>query len=232
MRDLATKSLAEFIGTFAVVFVGCGTAVMHANAPDAVPALAVPLAFGLAVATMIYAVGHVSGAHFNPAVSLAFAIGNHFPPREVAVYWTAQFLGAIAASLLLSVLFADPSMLGGTRLAVDASIGLVWEAVLSFLLMFVIVSVATDSRAEGTMAGVAIGSAVTMGALLGGPVTGASMNPARSFGPALATGEFAGLWVYFAGPALGAAIASLVYSLLRCAPAGDPASRKGAKGCC
>lgn len=215
MTFLPKKPLAELIGTFAICFVGCGSIMVAERFPGSVAPGTVPVVFGLIVATMIYSLGHLSGAHFNPAVTLAFAIGKHFPVQQLFGYWLAQLLGAIAALLLLSILLPEGSTYGATQLHVELWQGFVWEAVLSFILMFVIVSVATDTRAEGAMAGVAIGGAVTLAAFLGGPVTGASMNPARSLAPALISGDFSNLWIYFAGPIIGAALAATVYNLIR-----------------
>lgn len=237
MSAIAKKSLAELIGTFAMVFVGCGAVMVSERFPGTVAPGAVPIAFGLVVAAMIYAVGHISGAHFNPAVSLAFAVGRHFPLPQLVVYWTAQFFGAISAMVVLSAILPEGQSWGATVLSVTPWQGLVWEALLSFILMFVIVSVATDTRAVGTMAGAAIGSAVALAAIVGGPVTGASMNPARTLAPALMAGELSNLWVYFVGPAIGAVSAALVYGWLRCEEKGPegveaPSTQKSAKGCC
>lgn len=238
MRALAKrKALAEFIGTFALVFVGCGTVMVAERFPEAVAPGAVPIAFGLVVAAMIYSVGHISGAHFNPAVSLAFAVGKHFPLPQLVGYWLAQFLGAMGAMVLLAVILPDGKAWGATTLNVGVWQGLVWETALSFILMFVIVSVATDTRAEGTMAGAAIGSVVALAAIVGGPVTGASMNPARSLAPAILSGDLANIWVYFVGPTAGAVGAALVYGWLRgddqmSKDAETTSTQKSAKGCC
>jgi aquaporin NIP len=209
------KVLAEFIGTFAMVFVGCGAIMVSERFPGTVAPGAVPVVFGLVVAAMIYSVGHISGAHFNPAVTLAFAVGKHFPGRQLLGYWAGQFLGAITASMLLSVLLPIGVTFGATvpNVGIWQAIGM--EVTLSFFLMFVIVSVATDTRAVGTMAGSAIGATVMLAAFMGGPVTGASMNPARSLAPALLQGQVGVVWVYFVGPAAGAVLAALVYNYLR-----------------
>jgi aquaporin NIP len=202
--------VAEFIGTFALVFFGCGAiAVGH------LPADGVALAFGLVIAVMIYALGHVSGAHFNPAVSIGFALGRHFPWPRVATYAVAQVAGATAGALVLRATLGPGVPLGVTHPAGPDSQAVVWEAILTFVLMLVITAVATDVRAVGEAAALAIGGAVALGALVGGPVTGASMNPARSIGPALVAGDVGGLWIYVAGPVLGAAAAALLYRYLR-----------------
>jgi len=209
------KSLAEAIGTFALVFAGCGSIMVAERFPGNVPPSAIPVVFGLAVAVMIYAVGHISGAHFNPAVTLAFAVGRHFPLREVPAYWAAQCGGAVAASGLLTLLLPLGRAYGTTYSSVIPLQALAWEGVLTFFLMFVIMAVATDTRAEGTMAGAAIGGTVMLAAFVGGPVTGASMNPARSLAPALFQGQLGEMWIYILGPATGAVCAALLYNYLR-----------------
>lgn len=209
------KSLAEFIGTFTMVFAGCGAVMVAERFPGTLAPSAIPVVFGLAVTVMIYAVGHISGAHFNPAVTLAFALTRHFPPRSVPFYWAAQCLGSIAAIGLLVILLPPGQSFGTTFSSVHPPQALVWEGVLSFFLMFVIMAVATDTRAEGTMAGAAIGATVMLAAFMGGPVTGASMNPARSLGPSLFQGDLSQLWIYTLGPMAGASLAAWVYVHLR-----------------
>lgn len=225
--SLIKKSVAEFVGTFALVFMGCGCLMVQERFGSSMTAGAVPLVFGLTVAAMIYAVGHISGAHFNPAVTLAFAVARHFPKREVCFYWLAQILGALAAMGFLVLILPSGVLYGATVPAVPVLHALVWEALLTFFLMFVIIAVATDTRAEGTMAGAAIGAVVTLAALVGGPITGASMNPARSMAPAIAQGRLDVLWIYLLGPCVGAVIAALTYTWLRCEE-----DSKDAKGCC
>lgn len=216
--SLQHKVIAEFIGTFALVFFGCGAIMSGENAP---------MVFGLVVATMIYSVGHISGAHFNPAVTFAFTVARHFPKRELPFYWLGQFLGGLAAMVLLKFLIPEANTFGATVPSIDLFPAFVWEVVLSFTLMFVITAVATDTRAEGTMAGLAIGLAVLICATVGGPYSGASMNPARSFGPALLQAEMSSFWIYFFGPLLGASLAALTYEKIRCAD-----NSKSAEGCC
>ncbi len=202
--------VAEFIGTFALVFFGCGAVALgHLSSAG------VAVAFGLVIAVMVYALGHVSGAHFNPAVSIGFALGRHFPWRRVATYATAQVAGAAAGALALRATLGGAEPLGVTHPAGSDHQALAWEAILTFVLMLVITAVATDVRAVGEAAALAIGGAVALGALVGGPVTGASMNPARSIGPALVAGDLRGVWIYVLGPVAGAAAAALVYRYLR-----------------
>lgn len=236
--NLLRKCAAEFIGAFAIVFAGCGAVAINQISGGAVSHVGIAAAFGLVVMVMIYATGHISGAHFNPAVTLAFALTRHFPKREIAPYISAQCAGAVAASgvhaaRLSSVLAAaHPQQvlnLGVTR-PVDGlfTTALVWEFMLTFLLMLVIMSMATDFRAVGPAAGLAIGGTVGLEALFAGPLCGASMNPARSLGPALVAGEWAAFAAYVVGPVLGAAAGALFYEFIRCQTPSD----REVKGCC
>lgn len=224
----ARKLVAEFIGTFALVFAGCGAIVADAATNGGVTHVGISLTFGLVVCVMIYATGHISGAHFNPAVSVGFAAAGRFPWREVPTYAAAQCFAAVVAIALLQGLTGQVAELGATIPQLGLGAALAFEAVITFFLMFVISAVATDHRAEGTMAGVAIGGTVALCALFGGPFTGASMNPARSLGPALFTSNLDVLWLYVVGPVLGAVVASWTYRFIRCAD-DDPAD---AAGCC
>lgn len=227
MLRLKHKAAAEFIGTFALVFAGCGSVMVLERMPGTISPFAIPLVFGLVVTCMVYAVGHISGAHFNPAVTLAFALARHFPKREIPVYWAAQFTGGVAALSALYALLPKGTTYGATVPHVGLVSALGLEAILSFFLMFVIIAVATDTRAEGTMAGVAIGSIVAVCALVGGPLSGASMNPARSLAPALFEHRLADLWIYFVGPSIGTTLAAITYEWIRCNP-----EKNNAKGCC
>lgn len=220
------KCLAECIGTFAILFFGCG-AIMAAERFGTIPVFAIPLIFGAVVATMIYTVGHISGAHFNPAVTLAFAVTRHFPVRQVLPYWLAQFLGAIAAISLLYVLMPKGMTYGATIPVVEFPAAFLWEVVLSAFLMFVIVAVATDTRAEGVMAGIAIGTIVALCSYVGGSLTGASMNPARSLAPALYQNTLDVLWLYMTAPFIGTVAGALLYQFIRCEKASSDV-----KGCC
>src|SRR4051795_1646791 len=171
---------------------------------------------GLAIMAMVYAIGHLSGAHINPAVTLAFCLTRHFPRAEAAFYVVAQLAGAALAGLLLLAVWPDkPGNLGANAIGVGAGSALVVETVLSALLMFVIVAVATDTRAVGAGAAIAIGGVVVLDILIGGGVSGASMNPARSFGPALASGTWGHFWIYVAGPVAGTALGGLAYQFVR-----------------
>jgi MIP family channel proteins len=213
------RAAAEFIGTFGLVFAGCGAVVTDAMSGGAVGHVGVGLTFGLIVMTMIYATGHISGAHLNPAVTLAFAATRHFPPALVPAYLLAQLAGAVAASLCLRLLFGNVARLGATLPAGAAGQSLGLEFVLTFFLMFVITAVATDSRAVGQAAALAIGGTVALGALFAGPVSGASMNPARSLGPALVSGTMQAQWLYLVGPIGGALLGAASYQFVRGAPA-------------
>lgn len=208
--------LAEGIAAFVLVFAGCGAIVIDAERGGALGAVGVAAVFGLVIMTMIYATGHLSGAHINPAVTIAFALGRHFPVREVVPYLAAQVAGATAGALTLGLLWeGSPANLGATVPSVGTGAALTYEIVLTAILMFVIAAVATDTRAVGQAAAIAIGGTIALDALFGGPATGASMNPARSLGPAIVSGHFADLWIYLVGPIAGAAIGVFAYEVVR-----------------
>jgi MIP family channel proteins len=211
----AGRYAAEFIGTFALVFAGPGAAVINAYTNGGVTPVGIGFSFGLIVGAMIYAIGHISGAHINPAVTLAFTITRHFPLRDVPGYLVAQLAGAAAASLVTKGLYGNVAHLGATLPSHGAGQAVVLEGVLTFFLMFVIMSVATDVRAVGEAAAVAIGGYVALAATFAGPIAGASMNPARSFGPALVSNDWTAWWVYWVGPILGALAGALAYQLVR-----------------
>ena len=231
---LARRSGAEAIAAFALVFCGCGAIVADARYGGALGTVGVGLAFGLAITVMVYAIGHLSGAHINPAVTIAFTLTRHFPARDALAYIAAQLAGAGVGALCLLAIWTDrPADLGATVPSLREGSALVYETILTALLLFVVMAVATDTRAVGAAAAIAIGSMVGLGALFGGPVTGASMNPARSFGPALASGEWRDAWVYGAGPIAGAALGALAYQLVRGehAPPSTPApAEEGSDG--
>jgi MIP family channel proteins len=214
--DLSRRAAAEGIGVFALVFAGCGAIVAEAEHPGTLGAIGIAFVFGLIVMAMVYATGHLSGAHLNPAVTLAFTLTRHFPRTEAVAYLAAQIAGAlVAAALLAAVWPSQPAALGTTLPTVGVGSAFVYEVVLTAFLMFVIMAVATDTRAVGAGAAIAIGGTVGLDALFGGPITGASMNPARSLGPALVSGELHDLWIYLIAPLLGAAIGALAYQLVR-----------------
>lgn len=213
-KSIARRCGAEAVGTFALVTAGCG-AIMVDSQTGALTHVGVALTFGLIITVMIAAVGHISGAHFNPAVTVAFALTRHFPRREVLPYVGSQVFGAILGALTLRLLFGDGVMLGATLPtgSVVQSFGL--EVLLTAVLMFVIVSVATDTKAIGAPAALAIGFTVGLDAMWGGPISGASMNPARSFAPALVAGIWTDQWIYWLAPLFGAAFGAALYQLLR-----------------
>jgi MIP family channel proteins len=210
VRSLA----AEAFGTFALVFAGCGAIMVDAKT-QALGHVGVSLTFGLVIMAMIYAVGHVSGAHFNPAVTFAFALTRHFPWPRASFYWVAQATGAILASLLLRASLGDIANIGATLPSGSDAQSFLWEIVLTVFLMFVIMAVATDTRAVGEAAAIAIGGTVGLAALFGGPISGASMSPARSLGPALVSGNPEALWLYLTAPLVGAALGAAAYQLVR-----------------
>ncbi len=201
------RIFAEFLGTFALVFAGTGAIVINNASNGAVTHAGVALTFGLIVMAMIYTMGDVSGAHLNPAVTLGFAVAQRFKWAEVPGYVTAQVLGAFAASGLMRVLFPADAKLGATLPVGPASQSFILEVVLTALLMLVILSVSTGAKEKGITAGIAIGGVIALEAMFAGPISGASMNPARSLAPAVVSGNLDHLWVYVAAPLLGALLA-------------------------
>jgi aquaporin Z len=204
------KWAAEFFGTFALVFAGTGAIVINDVSSGAVTHVGVALTFGLVVLALIYALGDNSGAHLNPAVTLGFLLARRFPTQSVLPYIFSQCGGALLASVSLHLLFPDNQGLGGTSPAGPPMQSFTLEVILTLLLMFVILSVATGSKEKGVMAGVAVGAVIALEALFAGPVCGASMNPARSLAPAVVAGRLDHLWIYLAAPVLGAALAVAV----------------------
>jgi MIP family channel proteins len=211
---LARALVAELIGTFALVFAGAGAVMVDART-HALGHVGVALAFGLVIMVMIYALGHISGAHFNPAGSFGFALTRHFPWPRVAAYWAAQAGGALLAAAILRGSLGRVADVGATLPAGSQAQSFLWEVVLTFFLMLVIMAVATDTRAVGEAAAIAIGGTVGLDAMFGGPVSGASMNPARSFGPAVAAGDLHALWIYLTAPLVGAVLGGLAYQFVR-----------------
>ena len=212
---IGRRLAAEFLGTYFLVLAGCGAIVVNAQSGGTISHVGVALVFGLVVLAVISAAGHVSGAHINPAVSLAFALARHFPWRLVPAYLAVQVAGAVLASATIALVIGTDASLGATLPSGAQWQSLVVEILLTFFLMLVIMAVATDTRAVGQLAAVAIGSTVALSAMWAGPISGASMNPARSLGPALVSGATGDLWIYLAGPVLGAALGAVVYQLIR-----------------
>ena len=210
-RDLLNKVVAEAVGTFALIFIGAGSIVVGADLTG------VALAHGLVIGVMVCAVGHISGGHFNPAVTFGFWITKRLPTLDAVAYWVGQFAAAILAALLLKAALPVEGTLGRTVPGPGVGDGqaLLVEFILTFFLGWVIFAVAVDDRGSlGIVAGLPIGFVIVFDILMGGPLTGASMNPARTFGPALAMGNLSYLWMYFAGPMLGGGLAGLVYNSL------------------
>ena len=199
--------IAELIGTFALVFCGTGAIIINQQSAGAITHVGIAITFGLIVMSMIYSLGNISGAHLNPAVSIAFTIAGRFSPKQLPGYIISQLAGALLASLTLKMLFPANEMLGATIPAGTGMQSFIMELILTFFLMLVIVNVATGSKEQGMFAGLAIGSVVALEAMFAGPVCGASMNPARSFAPAIASGHTTHLWLYLVAPVIGAALA-------------------------
>lgn len=221
--------LAEMIGTFFLVFMGCGAAILAELNPHVFPSFLVPLVFGGTVVILVYALGHISGAHFNPAVTLAFTAIKGFPKRRMLGYVSFQFMGAIMASLCHYFIWKSEIHHFGVTVISQGIVlsGLFIEILLSFLLMFVIMSMSTDCRAIGDFSGVSIGLVICMCAFVGGPLTGASMNPARTLGPALISLQFSNIWVYFIGPVIGTFLGAWIYGKIKC-----DSPQKSQFGCC
>jgi len=203
----ARKYAAEFMGTFALVFAGTGAIITNDITHGAVTNTGVALTFGMVVLTMIYAVGDVSGAHLNPAVTIGFFAARRLAGKMVLPYVLSQLSGALAASLLLRGLFPQHLTLGTTAPAGPALQSLIFEIILTALLMFVILNVSVGAKERGITAGIAVGSVIALEALFAGPISGASMNPARSFAPALVSQHLAHLWIYLVAPIAGALLA-------------------------
>jgi aquaporin NIP len=209
------KCGAEFVGTFALVFAGTGAIIIDETSGGAVTHVGIALTFGLIVLAMIYAVGDISGAHLNPAVSLGFFAARRFPLREVIPYIASQCVGAFVASGLLRFLFPTNATLGATLPAGSATQSFILELILTAILMFVILSVSTGAAEKGITAGIAVGSVIGLEAMFAGPVCGASMNPARSLAPAVVSQHIANLWIYLVAPVAGALLAVVGCRCLR-----------------
>ncbi|XP_030528435.1 aquaporin NIP1-1-like [Rhodamnia argentea] len=211
------KIVAELLGTYVLIFAGCGAALV--DEVQRLTIVGVAIVWGLVLMAMIYAVGHISGAHFNPAVTCALAVSTKFPWKHVPVYVLSQIIGATLASLTLKVLFHDLNDIQVTTTQYKDTTShleaIVWEFIITFTLMFTICGVATDHRVNKEIGGVAIGATLLFNVMIAGPITGASMNPARSIGPAVASGVYKNLWVFIVAPIFGACAAAMVYSVLR-----------------
>ena len=221
------KYVAEMIGTFALVFVGTGAIVTNQVSNEVVTHVGIAITFGLIVMAMIYSIGDISGAHINPAVTIAFWVAGRVPGKLVAPYIFSQLSGAIVASFLLKILFMDQTDFGTTLPNGTWHQSFILEIILTFILMFVILNVSTGAKEKGIMAGAAIGSVVALEAMFAGPVCGASMNPARSLAPALASNNLGQVWIYLTAPVLGAMLAVPVWKLIQEDGATDPESKQG-----
>jgi aquaporin NIP len=210
MTSLPRRMGAELIGTFALVFAGTGAITIDNASGGGVTHIGVAMTFGLVVLAMIYSVGEVSGAHLNPAVTLGFIAARRMPPTLLIPYVISQCAGALLASVSLRFMFPHDALLGATVPAGGAVQSFVLEVILTFLLMFVILSVSTGAKEKGITAGVAIGAIIALEAMFAGPISGASMNPARSLSPALVSGHLQWLWIYLLAPLVGAYIASIM----------------------
>ncbi|XP_074565082.1 aquaporin NIP1-1-like [Curcuma longa] len=209
------KVLAEIFGTYFLIFAGCASVTVNLS-KGMITFPGVCVVWGLAVTVMIYSVGHISGAHLNPAVTIAFASCRRFPWKQVPSYVFAQLLAATLASGTLRLMFGGRlEHFPGTTPTGSAVQSLVIEFITSFYLMFVISSVATDNRAIGELAGLAVGATILLNVFISGPISGASMNPARTLGPALVANHWPGIWIYIVGPVCGTIAGAWAYNLIR-----------------
>jgi len=213
--EMNKKYLSELIGTFGLVFAGTGAIVVNNFSNGVITHAGIALTFGLIVMAMIYAVGDISGAHINPAVTIAFFVSKRISLKDTVNYIIFQLIGAVLASLFLKIVFPKDQYLGMTLPAIDIFPAFIFEVLLTFFLVLVIFHVATGAKEKGVMAGVAIGATVCLEAMFAGPVTGASMNPARSIAPAIAAGNFENLWIYISAPIIGAVLGVMVSMYLK-----------------
>lgn len=209
------KVVAEIIGTFSLIFVGCGSVVIDKKTNGSLTHLGVSIVWGLAVMIIVYSIGHISGAHLNPAVTLAFAAVRRFPWNQVPAYIGAQVFAAITAAFVLRLMFGDVAHIAATVPSGSDMQSFVLEVFVTFLLMFVVSAVATDTRAIGELAGMAIGATIVMNAAISGPISGASMNPARTLGSAVAGNKYTSIWIYMVAPPLGAILGAISYNMIR-----------------
>ncbi|MBA0627824.1 hypothetical protein Godav_022632 [Gossypium davidsonii] len=210
------KLMAEVLGTYFLIFAGCAAVVVNVNNEKVVSLPGISMVWGLAVMVLVYSLGHISGAHFNPAVTIAFATCKRFPLKQVPAYVFAQVIGSTLAAGTLRLLFSGPhDVFAGTSPQGSDLQAFGIEFIITFYLMFIISGVATDNRAIGELAGLAIGATVLINVMFAGPITGASMNPARSLGPAIVSNHYKGIWVYLMSPTLGAVSGAWVYNMVR-----------------
>jgi aquaporin TIP len=223
MEEDVRRAVAEFVGTFTLIFIGGGAGIVSGQ-----DIVAVALANGLAIGIMVTNLGHISGGHFNPAITLGFLSTNRITPRLAVIYWGSQLFGAVTAALFLRGIFNETKVAHAAAphvVGVSDGKALLLEVILTFFLVWAVWATAVDSRgAFKAIAGLAIGLTITMDVFVGGPITGAAMNPARAFGPMLAGNEWSGWWVYWLGPALGGLIAAVVFEYLYLRPRAATAS--------
>lgn len=217
MESTLTRNLlAEAIGTFLLVFIGCGAVVTNTvNSESASGILAIAFAFGFALMIIVYAIGHISGAHVNPAVTLGLALTGKIPPRDAVMYVVAQVIGAFVASIVLRLTFGNIADLGTSLPSGGNAESFVVELVMTAVLVFTVYGVATDKRAPAAAAGLAIGAAVLLNVLVAGPISGGSVNPARSLAPAVVSGNLDGLWIYLTAPFIGGVLGAIAYTAIR-----------------
>ncbi|KAK2657019.1 hypothetical protein Ddye_010071 [Dipteronia dyeriana] len=210
------KMLAEVVGTYFLIFAGCASVAVNTDYDKVVTLPGISIVWGLAVMVLIYSVGHISGAHFNPSVTIAFATCKRFPWKQVPAYVAAQVLGSTLAAGTLRLLFSGKQdhFVGTVPSGSDIQ-SFVMEFIITFYLMFIVSGVATDNRATGELAGLAIGATVLLNVMFAGPISGASMNPARTLGPAIVWSQYKGIWIYMVAPILGAVCGAWVYNMVR-----------------
>lgn len=208
------RALCEAFGTFSLVFVGTGAIIVNDFSSGSVTHVGIALTFGLMVLAMVYSIGEISGAHLNPAVTIGFVLGKRFPLSSALQYLLSQMAGALAASFSLRMLFPSHATLGATLPVGTARQSFIFEIILTLILMFVILRVSTEAREQGIVAGIAVGSVVALEALFAGPISGASMNPARSLGPAIVSMHLEYVWIYTIAPVIGASLGVLLSRLV------------------
>lgn len=209
------KYFTEFIGTFILIFCGTGACVVNEIHGGTITHVGIAITWGLVVMSIIYALGEKSGAHINPAITIAFAVNKNFPEKEIAPYIISQLAGALAASMILKLLFPASVYLGATLPAGSELQSFILEFILTFILMLVVINVAKGSKEQGLFAGIAIGSVVLFEAMFAGPVSGASMNPARSLAPAIVSGNLQHIWIYVTAPVLGAVASIFINKIIK-----------------
>ena len=214
-NNLVKKSIAEFVGTFALVFFGCGSMILYELDPSAISSNAIPIIFGLIIAVMIYGLCHISGAHFNPAVSIAFYQNKRIKIQELSAYIPAQIMGAVAASFSHKFFWGAEHSFGMTINRLTFIKGFSLEVLISIFLMLTIISVATDKRVSKSITGLSIGGVIAVCSFIGGPFTGASMNPARSLGPAILSSDFNNIIMYILAPIIGTVLSIYIYKNIK-----------------